>query len=222
MKASGSEISARLKVARTSFTLNQKEFASKSGVGFSTYQKYEMGMSVPGGEAIEGFVRLGINANWLLTGEGPMRISDITQSGIATAERVYAPIPKFFVNDKGGQEKEISSEVSSLAFDRQWFEQLGLRPIDAIYVRMPDNSMEPTIREGGMVVIDASTDKLRGDGVYCLMSNGTMAVKRLQADFGGGLWVRGDNPAYKEQHVAQNKIEHLNIVGKVIWAGGQL
>lgn len=215
-------IADRLRTARTALRLKQSEVAEQSGVSERAYQGYEAGRSVPGGEAIEGFVRLGINANWLLTGEGPMRMADITQSGIATAERVYAPIPKFFVNDKGGQEKEVSSEVSSLAFDRQWFELLGLRPVDAIYVRMPDNSMEPTIREGGMVVIDASTDKLRGDGIYCLMSNGTMAVKRLQVDFGGGLWVRGDNPAYKEQHVAQDKIEHLNIIGKVIWAGGQL
>jgi phage repressor protein C with HTH and peptisase S24 domain len=222
MKASGSEISARLKVARTSLALNQKEFASQSGASFSAYQKYEMGMSVPGGEAIEGFVRLGINANWLLTGEGPMRMADITQSGVATADRVYAPIPRFTVEGKEGQEVDISSEVSSLAFDRQWYEQLGLRPVDAVYARMPDNTMEPTIREGGIVVIDASTNKLRGDGVYCLMSNGTMAIKRLQADFGGGLWVRGDNSTYKEQHVDQDKIDRLYIIGKVIWAGGQL
>jgi transcriptional regulator with XRE-family HTH domain len=64
------KISDRLKLVRTVLSLNQKEFASNSGVGFSTYQKYEMGMSIPGGEAIEGFIRLGINANWLLTGEG--------------------------------------------------------------------------------------------------------------------------------------------------------
>lgn len=70
MTVTGEKISDRLKLARTALALNQKEFASNSGVGFSTYQKYEMGMSVPGGDAIEGFIRLGINANWLLTGEG--------------------------------------------------------------------------------------------------------------------------------------------------------
>lgn len=89
MKASGSEIPARLKIARASFNLNQKEFASQSGVGFSTYQKYEMGMSVPGGEAIEGFMRLGISANWLLTGEGEMLISE----GRDAAETLLDPNP---------------------------------------------------------------------------------------------------------------------------------
>jgi len=70
-------IADRLKATRASFSLNQKEFASKSGVGFSTYQKYEMGLSLPGADAISGFMRLGISANWLLTGEGEMLLSDV-------------------------------------------------------------------------------------------------------------------------------------------------
>lgn len=93
MKASGSEISARLRVARTSFNLNQKDFASKSGVGFSTYQKYEMGMSVPGGEAIEGFVRLGINANWILTGEGEMLLADQRAKLEKISKEVFGDAP---------------------------------------------------------------------------------------------------------------------------------
>lgn len=68
-------IADRLKQAREKFTLGQNEFASKCGVGYSTYQKYEMGLSKPGSDAIEGFVRLGLNANWLLTGKGEMMLN---------------------------------------------------------------------------------------------------------------------------------------------------
>lgn len=46
-------------------------------MSYSIYQKYEMGRSAPGGEAIAGFVGVGINANWLLTGEGPMRLEEL-------------------------------------------------------------------------------------------------------------------------------------------------
>lgn len=151
-----------------------------------------------------------------------MLLADITQAGIATTERVYVQIPRFTVDGKDGQEVEISSEVASLALDRQWLEQRGVQPGDLVYIRMPDDSMEPTIREGGLVVTDGD-DRLRGDGIYCLfMPNGNMAVKRLQMDFGGGVWVRGDNPTYKEQHVDQSKINRLSIIGKAVWAGGQL
>lgn len=34
-------------------------------------------MSAPGAEAMERFVRAGANANWLLTGEGPMLLADL-------------------------------------------------------------------------------------------------------------------------------------------------
>lgn len=80
MKVSRSEIAERLKSARTALTLNQKEIASKSGVGFSTYQKYEMALSKPGTDALFGFMRSGINANWLLSGEGSMLLADVPTS----------------------------------------------------------------------------------------------------------------------------------------------
>lgn len=72
-----STLAERLRAARSVFKLKQKEMAAQSGVSDRSYQGYEDGRSVPGGEAIEGFVRLGINANWLLTGEGAMLLSDI-------------------------------------------------------------------------------------------------------------------------------------------------
>lgn len=73
------EIAERLKTARAALGLKQDEMASQSGVSYSVFQKYEMGRSVPGGEAIAGFVRLGISANWLLTGEGPMLLKDVVE-----------------------------------------------------------------------------------------------------------------------------------------------
>lgn len=69
--------SQRLKDARARLGMKQDEIAAQSGVSYSVYQKYELGRSVPGGDAIAGLVRLGINANWLLTGEGPMLLTDL-------------------------------------------------------------------------------------------------------------------------------------------------
>lgn len=70
-------IAERLKAARGALGLSQTEAASGSGVPVGTLRKYEQGPSQPGAEAIAGFVRLGINANWLLTGEGPMLRADL-------------------------------------------------------------------------------------------------------------------------------------------------
>ncbi|WP_084187067.1 helix-turn-helix domain-containing protein [Andreprevotia chitinilytica] len=79
-------IGERLKVFREAKQLRQQDASSLFGVKPSSYQKYEMNISAPGAEAIERFVRAGINANWLLTGEGPMLLAELQ------AETPTAPV----------------------------------------------------------------------------------------------------------------------------------
>jgi len=56
----------------------QAEAASVLGLPERTYQNYERDVRAPNTEGWEAFVRAGINANWLLTGEGPMLLADLT------------------------------------------------------------------------------------------------------------------------------------------------
>ncbi len=84
-------LAQRLKDARARLGLKQDELAAQSGVSYSVYQKYELGRSVPGGDAIAGLVRLGINANWLLTGEGPMLLADLAAPAPAAPPKPAPP-----------------------------------------------------------------------------------------------------------------------------------
>jgi len=77
-----STLNGRLKAWRESKRLKQEDAASLLGVPAGTYQKYEMGIRAPGAAAMEAFVTAGgINANWLLTGEGPMLLGDLQAAG---------------------------------------------------------------------------------------------------------------------------------------------
>lgn len=69
-------IGARLKAWREELRLHQKDAATQLSIPSRTYQDYERGLRAPGAESMEAFVRAGINANWLLTGEGPMLLAD--------------------------------------------------------------------------------------------------------------------------------------------------
>jgi transcriptional regulator with XRE-family HTH domain len=106
----------RMKMAREAVGLSQKELCEKFGyvsVSVRTYQKNEAGHNEAGISLARTFVRAGINANWLLTGEGPMRLADITptvagtldparlrfilqtvEEGLAAAGRAMAPDKK--------------------------------------------------------------------------------------------------------------------------------
>lgn len=67
----------RIKEARSALGWTQKELCSKAEMKFPSLRDYELGNSIPGGEAVAALVRVGINANWLLTGAGPMLLADL-------------------------------------------------------------------------------------------------------------------------------------------------
>lgn len=43
--------------------------ASASGIPIDSYRKYELGRSVPGGNALAGLAGIGVDVHWLLTGK---------------------------------------------------------------------------------------------------------------------------------------------------------
>lgn len=51
--------------------------AAAAGSSYGAWQAYEGGKKTPGSQVIAGMVAQGINANWLLTGEGPMTLKEL-------------------------------------------------------------------------------------------------------------------------------------------------
>lgn len=67
-------IGERMRAAREALGMTQEGAATAVGGSKRGIQNNEAHKSVPGGEVLAGFVSLGINANWLLTGMGEMRM----------------------------------------------------------------------------------------------------------------------------------------------------
>ena len=65
------KIGERIKLVREQQKLSQKVFAEKCGnVPSTTISKYEQGLIKPSAEILSKMGYMGININWLLTGEG--------------------------------------------------------------------------------------------------------------------------------------------------------
>lgn len=109
------ELSARLRSARESTGMGQAEFAREYGLPTATYRKNENGVNEAGICLAGSFIQAGINANWLLTGSGPMLLADLqapssppgtldiarmrlaieaVEEGLEAAKRVMAPARK--------------------------------------------------------------------------------------------------------------------------------
>ena len=220
------KIAERLRVVRAHLGLKQDEFAAQSCVSIRAYQTYEGGRSLPGAEAIEGFTRLGINANWLLTGEGPMLLADLKAPAEAPAEVLegYASIPFFEdVRAAAGGGGIVGNEAStSLLFNEEWVRtELDARLSDLRLVRVSGESMEPLLRAGDMILVDCSVTRPKFEGIYVLRLDGMLLVKRVQGLPGGVIQVSSDNPAYRPFTLKFAEMEGTDfaIIGRVVWFG---
>ncbi|HII3750028.1 TPA: helix-turn-helix domain-containing protein [Pasteurella multocida] len=71
-------IKLRLKEVQLSKGLNLKEFSEASGVSYRSLQNYLSGEREPNVTGLTNLcTRLGVNINWLLTGQGNMFVNDI-------------------------------------------------------------------------------------------------------------------------------------------------
>lgn len=208
--------------------MNVSQFAAKCGVRESLMRKYISG-STPGiDKAVHIANSLGVNLDWLATGEGPMRPEERAPGRPQLDEGIgieFSLVPQYAVEASAGAGRvvERESEVGKLAFRRDWIRQKGLSAKDLVVIRVVGDSMSPTIRDGSLVLVDTSQEHARADGIYVIMVDGHLMAKRLQPDLaGGGLYIRSDNPAYREQHLTADQAADFRVIGRVVWAGGEV
>lgn len=79
-------VGARIKQVRGVLGLTQKGLCEATGLPLPSLKNYEVSQTIPGGEAILALMHAGINANWLLTGDGPMLMADL--AGVLDRERM--------------------------------------------------------------------------------------------------------------------------------------
>ena len=63
----------RIRQIRESIGITQETMSQRLGLGDSTWQKYELGISQPNSKALIAISDLGFSIDWILTGEGEMR-----------------------------------------------------------------------------------------------------------------------------------------------------
>lgn len=160
----------------------------------------------------------GASLEWLATGNG-MMIPDG-----AEPDTEFVMVPRYDVEAGGGSSKIVKSkpEVCDCVFRRDWLHRKGLTVDDLAVIHLIGDSMSPTIRDGSLGLVDTSQQRAGGGGIYILMLDNHLVAKRLQTDFSGGIYVRSDNPAYREQHLTPEQAGSMNILGRVIWVGGEV
>lgn len=116
-------LASRLRAARGVLGLTQRQAAHKAQMPLPSYKDYEAGNRMPGGEALELLILAGINANWLLTGSGPMLMAELDPASVApaidanTLEGIIGAVEEALVQRRLQLEPEKKAQLIGLIYD---------------------------------------------------------------------------------------------------------
>lgn len=82
--------------------------------------------------------------------------------------------------------------------------------------------MEPSIRDGAIVLVDASKRKSREDGIYAVVIGDDVKIKRLQFGVSNLTLISDNSEKYPREIIGAADSELVKIVGKVFWTGSGL
>jgi phage repressor protein C with HTH and peptisase S24 domain len=154
-------------------------------------------------------------ARFFGVGEAELGGSEEKSSDIA-----WADVPRLALGASAGPGALAADErpVGALRFSRVWLRRQGLDPARLSAIAVEGDSMEPSLRDGDEILVDAGRKPLR-DGVYVVRVAGVLLVKRLETGRPGLVVLKSDNPVYDPIELAPAEVE---VIGRVVWKGGRL
>lgn len=196
---------------------NAVVLAEKSGISRRVVGSYLSGDSDPSREKLVAMAKASnVNIGWLASGDGPIHSNDIT-----TMDDTYTMVPRYDVQASMGFGSDVQIEqiVDHLAFKTDWLQYIGVQKGEIALISAAGDSMEPTVVGGDLLILDMRKGMEWRDGIYVLRVDGDLLAKRLQRSMDGGLLVRSDNPAYREEVITLENLDQVQIVGRVAWFG---
>lgn len=86
---------------------------------------------------------------------------------------------------------------------------------DLLAITVKGESMEPSLYDGDVIVVNAGDKKLVDGSVYAVNYEGEVVVKRMVRD-AGMWWLTSDNPDQRKYHRKSCKGAECIVIGKVV------
>jgi phage repressor protein C with HTH and peptisase S24 domain len=115
----------------------------------------------------------------------------------------------------GFQTEPEQHDGGTVGMRRDWVERKGLNPAKLIAILVKGESMEPTLYEDDIVVINTADRKPAVGEVFAVNFNGEPVVKRMQKD-GGRWWLASDNPDQRTYYRRACEGDSCLIIGRVV------
>lgn len=213
------EKSERLQWVIKELGITKREFAERINCSPSQLGDATKGHRGISSTMLRGIADLGINTNWLLTGEGePFARHQIKETGPNTfrIEENYATVQQYDVIASAGYGSFIHGETGEEVLVRtEWLPNSAAQR-NLSCIKISGDSMLPTIGSDDHVVHELD-QRYSGPGLYVVRHRDTLLCKRLEVLLNGNIKIKSDNNVYSEE-VLQNDdpdAEQFAIIGRV-------
>ena len=196
--------------------------ARRAEMYLGTLNRYRAGRELPSSALVSLARATGVRLEWLATGEGPMQAD---QEVVTTSAPLpgYVLLPLMETRAATGNNGDLSGNhnVNVIAFSEVWLrETLRRTPQNLALLIASGYSMDPTIRDGDLLLVDTAVRHIEGSEIYVLAIGGAFMVKRIQVCLDASVVMKSDNAFYDSEVVPADQVATLIVLGKVIWLAG--
>lgn len=156
---------------------------------------------------------------------GPPRNGLTRPDSIVIDAENYDALPLFGSVDAaagGGAEVADESITGKIAFRSEWLRSRGVYPNNAVMIHVRGDSMEPTINDGDLLLIDTKEKSISSGSVHVFRHDGGLYVKRLTSFSERGVLMSSDNPKYPPLLISASDFTADSVIGRAVWSGGNI
>jgi phage repressor protein C with HTH and peptisase S24 domain len=193
---------------------NMSELSRQSGVHLRQISRYAKEEIEPSASTLVKLCKaLEMSVEELLNeGENDINIKE------TDSEWVKIDVLNITASAGNGSVNDIEEVVKTIPASRERLLQLGVKPENLRYIYVRGDSMEPTISNGALILIDVSATQIKNGLLYVILIGDDLLVKRVQRSADGGVTLISDNKeVYAPEKVPPYEIDNLEIKGRVVW-----
>lgn len=189
--------------------LSGNAFAKKVGMSEAVIRDYLSGKTYPSLNRLAIIAqKCDIPIEWLATGKGECRLIPETE------RKGFVYIPFYLLKDN--QTDTAFVEIESIPFDVTLIKHQQFNNEDLRVVWAKGDSMEPTISNHDILVINTAHIKPIDGYLYAVQYDDQISIKRIQNQ-GSNIALLCDNSKYPTIIVDKNQPQDFKIIGHVVY-----
>jgi len=229
-------VGLKIKSIREAEGLTRSQLSDLIGISTDTLAQYETGrIKTIGLEKLDKIVnhdRFHKYALWLVSEKTEPEVGQISPSDLSgyvqthKKDSAHIQLPFYEISASAGVGllAEVEERPKTISFEPYWLRnEIGVCPNNVFLMLVDGDSMQPTLKNGSMIMVNRDVDNL-SDGVYVMRHDNNLLVKRLQMLPGGIIRVKSDNTMYDPWEITKSQLdgEELALIGRVVWTGQKM